>query len=391
MNPRPALILKPGKEKPLRNRHHWIFSGAVQSIPSDAEDGSILPIESSSGELLGHAYINRKCSILGRMLNFDGRPPLEALAETIDRALSLRLDLFDARTNAVRLVNGEGDGAPGLIVDRYADVLVLQISTLGMEKLRPFILDRLVERAAPRAIYERSNAAARREEGLAPAEGLLHGPAVESVEILEDGLRFEVDIVRSQKTGLYLDQREMRRLVRILARNRRVLNAFSYTGGFTVHALAGGASAAVSVDSSAAAVALAARNAGLNGFPAPPADFIVADVFDFIREQRLDFDLVILDPPAFAKKKAEVVSACRGYKDLNRVVLQKVPAGALVLTFSCSFFVDEALFRQVLFQAAREAARRVRILERHRQAHDHPVNIYHPESEYLKGFLLHVD
>ena len=391
MNPSQALILKPGKEKPVRNRHHWIFSGAVRSIPEGAENGSILPVESSTGELLGHAYINRKCSIIGRMISFDGRPPLEALAETVERAIALRRGLFDAGTNAVRLVNGEGDGVPGLIVDRYADVLVLQVSTLGMERLKPFILGQLLERIAPRTVYERSNAAARREEGLAPAEGLLHGPAVEIVEVLEDGLRFGVDIVRSQKTGLYLDQREMRRLVRTLAANRRVLNAFSYTGGFTIHALAGGATAAVSVDSSAAAVSLAAKNASLNGFPAAPADFVVADVFDYIRERPLDFDLVILDPPAFAKKKGEVVAACRGYKDLNRVVLQKVPPGTLVLTFSCSFFVDEMLFRQVLFQAAREAARRVRVLERHRQAHDHPINIYHPESEYLKGFLLHVD
>ncbi len=391
MTGRRALILKPGKEKPILNRHHWIFSGAVRSIPETAEDGSILPVVSASGEPLGHAYINRKCSILGRMVNFDERPPLDALAETIGRAVALRDGLFDAGTNAVRLINGEGDAVPGLIADRYADVLVLQVSTLGMERLKPFVLDRLRDLTSSRTIYERSNAASRREEGLASAEGVLHGPAVETVEILEDGLRFVVDVVRSQKTGLYLDQREMRRLVRTLAPKKRVLNAFSYTGGFTVHALAGGALSAVSVDASEAAVALAAKNVGLNGFPAAPADFVVADVFAYVRERPLDFNLVILDPPAFAKKKGEVVAACRGYKDLNRIVIQKVPPGTLVLTFSCSFFVEESLFRQVLFQAAREAGRTVRILERHRQAHDHPINIYHPESEYLKGFLLHVD
>jgi len=391
MTDRRALVLKPGKEKPILNRHHWIFSGAVRSLPDTAEDGSILPVLSASGELLGHAYINRKCSILGRMVNFDERPPLDALSETIGRAVALRESLFDAGTNAVRLINGEGDAVPGLVVDRYADVLVLQVSTLGMERLKPFVLDRLRNLTSPRTIYERSNAASRREEGLASAEGILHGPAVETVEILEDGLHFVVDIVRSQKTGLYLDQREMRRLVRTLASKKRALNAFSYTGGFTVQALAGGALSAVSVDASEAAVALAAKNVGLNGFPVAPADFVVADVFEYIRERPLDFDLVILDPPAFAKKKGEVVAACRGYKDLNRIVFQKVPPGTFVLTFSCSFFVEESLFRQVLFQAAREAGRTVRILERHRQAHDHPINIYHPESEYLKGFLLHVE
>jgi 23S rRNA (cytosine1962-C5)-methyltransferase len=391
MKPRNALVLHPGKDKAVRNRHHWIFSGAVRSIPEEAEDGSILPVSSADGEILGHAYINRRCSIIGRMLNFDDRPPLDAMAETIERALALRRSLFDSRTNAFRLINGEGDGVPGLVVDRYADVLVLQVSTLGMERLKPFVLERLLAHASPRTVRERSNIASRREEGLAPAEGVLFGPAVESVEILEDGLRFGVDVVRSQKTGLYLDQREMRKRVRGLARDRRVLNAFSYTGGFTVHALAGGAVSTVSVDSSEPAVSLALKNARLNGFPAREEDFVAADVFDFVRERPLDYDLVVLDPPAFAKKKAEVVAACRAYKDLNRVVLRKVPRGALVLTFSCSFFVDEGLFRQVLFQAAREADRRVRILERHRQAGDHPVNICHPETEYLKGFILHVD
>lgn len=391
MSSRNAVVLNPGKEKAVRSRHHWIFSGAVRSLPDGAEDGSILAVESSTGELLGYAYFNRKCSIIGRMVSFDGRPPLDALDETIGRAIDLRRGFFDARTNAFRLINGEGDGVPGLVVDRYADVLVIQVSTLGMERLKPFVVDRLLKHAVPRTIHERSNVASRREEGLASAEGVLHGPPVETVEIVEDGLRFEVDVLHSQKTGLYLDQREMRKRVRTLAGGRRVLNAFSYTGGFTVHALAGGAASVVSVDSSAAAVALAAKNAGLNGFPAPASDFVVADVFDFIRERPLEFGLVVLDPPAFAKKKGEVVAACRGYKDLNRIVLGKIPAGSLVLTFSCSCFVDETLFRQVLFQASLEAGRRVRILEKHRQASDHPVNIYHPESDYLKGFLLHVE
>ena len=390
MDLRRSIILHPGKDKALRNRHHWIFSGAVRSLP-DAEEGSIVPVLSAAGDLLGHAYFNRKCSILGRMVNFDGRPPLESLAENIGRALELRRAFFDGRTNAFRLVNAEGDGIPGLIVDRYADVLVLQISTLGMERLKPFVVETIVRLASPRTVHERSNVSSRREEGLPASEGALFGPAVESVEVLEDGLRFEVDVVRSQKTGLYLDQREMRRLVRALAPGRRVLNAFSYTGGFTVHALAGGAASAVSVDSSPAAVALARKNVGLNGLAADDSAFIAADVFEYVRGNDLPFDLVILDPPAFAKKKGEVVAACRAYKDLNRIVLGKAPPGALVLTFSCSAFVDEGLFRQVVFQAAGEARRRVRILHKHRQAFDHPLNIFHPESEYLKGFLLHVD
>jgi 23S rRNA (cytosine1962-C5)-methyltransferase len=260
-----------------------------------------------------------------------------------------------------------------------------------MERLKTFVLDHLASRLGPRSIYEKSNLPTRREEGLPMFEGPLRGDPAGTVEILENGLRFRVDIVRGQKTGFYLDQREMRSFTRRLAAGRRVLNAFAYTGGFGVHAFAGGASSVDSVDASDRSMAAARENAALNGFEASPGRFFTADVFEFVRAEALDYDFVILDPPAFAKKKAEVVRACRGYKDMHRVVFQKVPAGSLVLTFSCSFFVDEHLFRQVLFQAAREASRRVRILQRHHQAFDHPLNIYHPESDYLKGFLLEVE
>ncbi len=207
---------------------------------------------------------------------------------------------------------------------------------------------------------------------------------------LEDGLRYLVDIPASQKTGLYLDQREMRRLARALAPGRRLLNAFSYTGGFTVASLAGGAVGAVSVDASARAVATAEENCRRNGFEGPHLSFVEADVFEFLRREALDYDLVVLDPPAFAKHKSDVMSACRGYKDIHRLVFEKVPDGALVMTFSCSRFVDETLFGQVVFQAAAEARRRVRIVQRHRQAFDHPVSVFHPESDYLKGLVLRV-
>jgi 23S rRNA (cytosine1962-C5)-methyltransferase len=278
-----------------------------------------------------------------------------------------------------------------LIADFYAGVLVLQFSTRGMDRLKDFVVGVLGKLTAPAAVYEKSNLPSRREEGLPQGEAWLQGDPIPRVEILEDGLRFGVDIPDSQKTGFYLDQREMRRMARDLARGRRVLNAFSYTGGFTVAALAGGAVSADSVDLSARAVGQAAENCRRNGFEGGGLGFHAADVFEFLRAQPLDYDLVVLDPPAFAKRKTEVMGACRGYKDIHRLVFQKVPPGALVMTFSCSHFVDEALFRQVVFQAAREADRGVRILQRHRQALDHPVNIYHPESEYLKGFVLSVD
>jgi 23S rRNA (cytosine1962-C5)-methyltransferase len=385
-----AVVLKPGRDKAVRNRHHWIFSGAIRNLP-DFEDGSILPVHSAGGDLLGHAYFNRKSSITGRMIAFGGEPPEAAVRRSVEQALALRAGFFDpAVTNARRLINAEGDGLPGLIADLYDDVLVLQIATLGMEKLKPLIIDLLAGALRPRSIFERSDLPARREEGLDESKALLAGEPVEKVRILESGVSYWVGLTGGQKTGFYLDQRESRRLVRECAAGRRVLNAFAYTGSFSVCALLGGAVKADSVDSSALAMALAQDNFELNGLASDSGTFFTADVFEFLREPALDHDFIILDPPAFAKKRADVVSACRGYKDINRLALQRVRAPGLVLTFSCSHFVDEGLFQQVVFQAAGEAGRRVRILQRHRQAFDHPVNIYHPETAYLKGFLLYV-
>mgnify|MGYP001059033014 CR=1 FL=1 len=386
-----AVVLKPGRDKAVRNRHHWIFSGAIRSLP-DFEDGAVLPVRSSSGDLLGHGYFNRRSSIAGRMIGFGAEPPEAALRGSVGRAVALRAGLFDpASTNAFRLVNAEGDGLPGLVADLYGDVLVVQVATLGMERLKPIVLEALTAAVRPRSVLERSALPARREEGLPDAEALLAGEPVEKVSILEDGVPFRVGLASGQKTGFYLDQRESRKLVRSLARGRRVLNAFSYTGSFSVCALLGGAARADSVDASAQAIALARENFELNGLPPGAGAFTTADVFEFLREPALDHDFIILDPPAFAKKRADVVAACRGYKDINRLALQRVRAPGLVLTFSCSHFVDEGLFRQVVFQAAAEAGRRVRVLQAHRQALDHPVSVYHPETAYLKGLLLYVD
>jgi 23S rRNA (cytosine1962-C5)-methyltransferase len=386
----PAVILKKNKDKAIRQRHHWIFSGAVQRLP-DFEDGDILAVESDQGELLGHAYFNRKGSIIGRMVSFGRTPPLESVQTNLAAAIALRQSLVEPGTNAYRLVNGEADGLPGLVVDRYDDVLVVQVATRGMDKLKPMILDRLVKFLSPRSIYEKSNLPTRREEGLAGWEGRLYGEEVGVLTIQEDGYRFLVEISGSQKTGFFLDLREMRRLVRSIAPSRKVLNAFCYTGAFSVAALAGGALSVHSVDSSRSAIDLAKRNLALNGFSAESNRFDVADVFEFLRQKTPPYDFIILDPPAFAKKRRDIVPACRGYKDINRLALQKVMAKGLLLTFSCSHFVDEKLFRQVVFQAAAEAGREVRIIQKHRLAFDHPINIFHPETEYLKSLLLYIE
>jgi len=308
-----SVVLKPGKDKAVRNRHHWIFSGAVKSLP-DFENGSLLPVRSADGELLGHAYFNRKSSIAGRMVSFGDTPPQDAIRQNVARALELRRRLFaPSVTTAYRLINAEGDLLPGLIADLYDDVLVMQVTTLGMEKLKPFLLELLVAAVKPRSVYEKSDLPARREEGLPDFAGTLHGEKVEDARILEEGLPFRVNITRSQKTGFYLDQREMRKLTRDFAAGRRVLNAFAYTGAFSVYALKGGAARADAVDASESAIGLARENFSLNGLTGASASFHTADVFDFLRQPELDYDFIILDPPAFAKKKSDVVAACRGY------------------------------------------------------------------------------
>ena len=386
-----SAVLKPGRDKAIRNRHHWIFSGAVASLP-DFENGGILPVRSAGGELLGHAYFNRKASITGRMVSFGDAAPEDAIRQNVAKALELRRRFFDpTMTNAYRVINAEGDFLPGLVADLYNDVLVLQVGTLGIEKLKPLLRDLLVEKLKPRSIYEKSDLPSRREEGLKDYESVLFGEPVAKIRILEEGLPFLVNITDSQKTGFYLDQREMRKLVREQAAGRKVLNAFAYTGAFSVYALKGGALRADAVESSESAIALARENFKLNGITEDAGSFFNADVFEFLRKPDLDYDFIILDPPAFAKRKSDVVAACRGYKDINRLAIQKVHSEGLVLTLSCSRFVDERLFQQVVFEAAQEAGRRARILQKYRQPFDHPVNVYHPETEYLKGFLLYVD
>jgi 23S rRNA (cytosine1962-C5)-methyltransferase len=390
MNER-KVFLKPGKDKALRNRHHWIFSGAVMHLP-DFSDGEMLSVYSAEGDMLGTGYFNRKAKIIGRMVAFDDVPPLEAIRSHLDAAIHLRKQWFQNRaTDAYRLVNGEGDQLPGLIVDKYRDVLVIQISTLGMDKLRDWIADYLVNALSPRVIYEKSLLPSRKEEGLEETQGVLFGGSVaDDVEICENGLRFLVPIVQGQKTGFFLDHREMRQMVRELSKNKRVLNCFAYTGGFSVYAAAGGASHVDSVDISKLAMRVGHQSLALNNFSFVNQRFIVADVFHYLRENPLDYDLVILDPPAFAKKKKDVISACRGYKDINRIAMQKMPINSLLLTSSCSYYVDDALFQKVVFQASVEAGRDVRIIGRHRMAPDHPINICHPESDYLKSLLLYI-
>lgn len=386
----PRVILKSGRERSMLGGHPWIFSGAIQKIEG-ATDGDLVQIYSSNGTILGCGYVNSKCSLALRVLSLGDHDPQEILQRNITRAVQGRAGVVPGDTTAYRLINAEGDGVPGLVVDRYGDILVLQVGTLGIDRRKDWILDQLDALLKPKGIYERSGSGSRSIEGLTPTEGLLRGDVPTVVTVQESGLSFRVDVQRGQKTGFFLDQREMRRLVRSLSHGKSVLNCFCYSGGFSVYAVAGGARLVESVDVSASAVRLAEENMSLNGFDVSAHTFVVADVFDVLRqEQPAQFDLVILDPPAFAKKSNQIAQARRGYVEINRQGMKRVAPGGTLLTCSCSHFIPPDLFREIVAQAANESGREVAIMGEHVLAADHPVALCHPEGAYLKSLTLRV-
>lgn len=333
--------------------------------------------------------LNKGRSILGHMLAFGDETLEKAFPRRIREAAELRKQWFDpAKTNAIRLINAEGDGIPGLIVDAYNDVLVMQVANPGIEKLKKQIAAYLLEECKPRSLFEKSTSFMRRKEGLDEVRKLHFGDPNSEVEILENGLHYSVDVLEGQKTGLFLDQREMRSLIRHLSKGKRVLNCFAYTGGFSIAALAGEAHHVDSVEISSKCGPRIEKNLALNHLTGH--EFICEDVFDYFKKSDWKSDIVILDPPAFVKRREDIAKAFYAYKDLNRYAIEKMKPGSLLLTSSCSYHVDESLFQNILFRAANEAKRSVRILERHRQAHDHPISIFHPESSYLKSFLLYI-
>jgi 23S rRNA (cytosine1962-C5)-methyltransferase len=384
------VVLKPEKEKSLERRHPWIFSGAIASRP-EHDEGEILPIYSHAGTFLAQGYFHTQNSIAGRLLSFEEAPIHQAIYKRIAQAINLRKELFDpSMTNGYRLINAEGDGLPGLVVDKYDQILVVQISTWGMERLKPFLIETLKEIMAPLAIYEKSTSFARKQEGLEAHEGWLLGLGEPEVKIRENGLSFIASIEKGQKTGFFFDQREMRQLVMRLAMNKRVLNTFAYSGGFSLFALKGGANRVDSVDISEEASSLARKNTLLNGMDLQRHQILTQDAFLFLKDSPLDYDLVILDPPAFAKKREDVKNACQGYKELHRLVFHKLRPGTVLLTSSCSSYIDASLFQNIVSQAACEEGRTIQILGRHHLAVDHPLNPAHLEGDYLKSQLLYV-
>lgn len=402
----PNVRLKPGREKPLLRRHPWIFSGAIARADEGIANGQTVEVVDSKGDFLAKGAYSPHSQIRVRVWTWDADVTVNRrfFRERLSRAINARQELIDLReTNAYRLVHAESDGLPGLIVDRYADCLVVQSLSSGSESWMETIVELLVSLTGLKCIYERSDADVRQLEGLPPRVGRLYTDESDSqqtaeqashiVEIQENGALFKVDLLRGHKTGFYLDQRDNRVWVGQLADDKEVLDCFSYTGGFTLACLASNAAAVVAVDSSMDALELAQANIELNGYNAHQVKMMQGDVFEMLRlfrDQARSFDLIILDPPKFAPTAAQAQQAARGYKDINLLAFKLLRPGGLLATFSCSGGVGIDLFQKIVAGAAVDAAVDAQIIERLFQGRDHPVGLHFPEGAYLKGLICRV-
>jgi 23S rRNA (cytosine1962-C5)-methyltransferase len=391
------LFLKPGREKSLLRRHPWIFSGAVHHVDGNLASGGTVNLLSFNGDFLARAAYSPHSQIRARVWTFEPDEHIDSdfFRKRIHVAIRTRDTWYLTHdTVALRLIHAESDGLPGLIVDRYGDVLVLQSLTAGSEFWKETIADILLAETGLQIIYERSDADVRELEELQPVAGVLRGTINLSpltiITITEHGLNFKVSLQSGHKTGFYLDQRENRLRVRQLAKDRDVLDCFCYTGGFTVNALAGGAKSVVAVDSSAEALSLGRENVLLNGMQAESVAWCEGDVFQVLRKFRDEgrsFDMVILDPPKFAPTAAQARKASRGYKDINLLGFKLLRSGGILVTFSCSGGIDAALFQKIIASAALDAGLEAQIVEHLSQAADHPVALNFPEGAYLKGLM----
>jgi 23S rRNA (cytosine1962-C5)-methyltransferase len=408
MNNLGTVTIQHGKEKPIQNQHPWIYSGAISKLTDDCQPGDIVTVVDSKGRFLGRGYYNPTSQIRVRMLTWqDETINEEWWYDQLSRAVHSRMvyqDEFDAGVNnAVRLVNAENDFLPGLVVDRYGEWLVLQSLTLGMDHHKEVLSNLLAEMLKPRGIYERSDVDIRRKEGLKDQTGLLWGEEPPSmIEIEENTLIFSVDVRNGHKTGFYLDQRENRGWLHDLLYldgddlhedKRRVLNMFSYTGGFGLYALAAGVKQVVNVDSSQAVLKVAKDSIKRNELPLENAQFVAGDAFQVLRDyvtQGEQFDAVVLDPPKFAQSTKDVEGATRGYKDLNLQSFKLIRSGGYLMTFSCSGAISQDLFQKVVFGALADSGRQAQIIRHLSGSEDHPVALTFPEGAYLKGLLCRV-
>jgi len=386
------LILKAGRDKSLKRRHPWVFSGAVDRVQGSPASGETVAVFTRDGEAIGLAAYSPDSQIVARMWTFQPDAVIDAafFKKRIAAAVSARPTFAD--TNAWRLVHGESDGLPGLVVDRYDNTLVAQLTTAGAEHWRETIADALVEVTGVANILERSDVDVRELEGLQPRVGILRGTVPETpANIRENGVQLSVDLWQGHKTGFYLDQRDNRRLTREYSQDAEVLNCFCYTGGMSISALAGGAKRVLSVDSSGPALDIARGNVALNGLPADRAEWMEADVFQALRQLRdrnQRFDLIVLDPPKFAPTAHHAEKATRAYKDINLLGFKLLKPGGHLMTYSCSGGVSADLFQKVVAGAALDAGVEAQILRRLGPGVDHPVSVHFPEGDYLKGLLL---
>jgi 23S rRNA (cytosine1962-C5)-methyltransferase len=397
MSKLPRIVLHPGRDKSVRHRHPLVFSGSIEKWPD--HDSPLLSVRSHAGDYLGVGHFRAGQSLAGRMLWFSDTPESTSFEDwiegRIERAVKMRTNL-PLDTDAFRLIMGESDGIPGVTLDRYADLLVIQVSSAFMEERKFILLDALIAALAKKniaisTVLQRPVPAASSEPGTQKQAAWLKGEPTQRHRFMENGLRFWIDFSASQKTGFFLDQRENRSLLERYARGRHVLNCFCYTGASSVYAARGGALRVDSVDVSEGALAVARDNFRDNGLDVSKHGFYEEDVFEYLRKPDIKADIIVLDPPAFARTRKELPQAMRGYRDIHRLAFSRVERGGFVLTSSCSHPVTEDLLQKVIFQAALEAGRNVRILEHHRNAADHPTSIFYPEGGYIKGFLLYVD
>ncbi len=388
------IKLKKGKEESLLRFHPWVFSGAIASLTEDIEEGDLVNVVSNTGNFIGvgHYQIG---SIAVRILSFEEKEINDNFfIERLSAAYQLRktLNLIRHNNNAFRLVHGEGDFLPGLIVDIYGNTAVVQAHSPGMHYARNIIANALVaiEDAGIKNVYYKSETTLPYKAQLDPQNDYIIGSFETNIAI-ENGLKFHVDWLKGQKTGFFVDQRDNRKLLEHYAKGRNVLNMFCYTGGFSFYAMRGGANLVHSVDSSSKAITLTNANVELN-FPGDTRHKAFAeDAFKFLNEMDNSYDLIVLDPPAFAKHRSALKNALIGYRKLNAKAFEKIKPGGILFTFSCSQAVNKDQFRLAVFSAAAQSHRKVRILHQLTQPADHPINIYHPEGEYLKGLILYVE
>ncbi|MDZ7342732.1 MAG: class I SAM-dependent methyltransferase [candidate division KSB1 bacterium] len=392
-----VVILKAGREKSVRRRHPWIFSGAIQTADADIQNGATVEVLSASGQWLCRGAYSAHSQIRVRVWSYDADEMVDAqfFRYRIQRASEVRTKLMRSEpTTAFRLVNAEADGLPGIVVDRYDDYLICQFLSAGAEFWKETLVAALVDLFSPAGIYERSEVSVRQKEGLSPMVGVLWGQEPpDLVKIEEQGLHFYVDVKMGHKTGFYLDQRENRQMVAEFAAGQRVLNCFAYTGGFGIWAMTAGAASVANIESSGSALAVVQKNLELNSIDQSKVENIEGDVFQVLRcflDSGRRFDLIILDPPKFAESANQIPKASRGYKDINLLALKLLSPMGVLFTFSCSGHISPELFQKIVADAALDAGRQVQLIRYLSQAADHPVALNFPEGRYLKGLICRV-